>query len=246
MADGTHGTGPNNGGSASDNASGSGAVNPADIERMINDAVSKALGARMKRLNLEETIAKSVESHLEKIASNAQSVGPVDTDGGNLNLKTLDAQMKAQFKALQEKYEASERARAEAEQRASQSRLTADLNSTFARYMGADNKHLPAYLKMYQDQFRIHEGQTYRATKNQFGEEELVPLDAAAEAMFKDELKHVLPQKTTNLPSSSIARGTPMASANSEQPRVGIFEREILHQQAMHDFDKHAELYGKK
>lgn len=243
MADGTPGSGSNSG-SGSGNPSGG---DSPDIERMINDAVSKALGARMKRLNLEEQIAAAVQKTLAAAQSApAQAETAQAQDHGDqeqrTNLKTLNSQMKA----MQERLDAEVRARQEAESRATQVKLQSDLHGVFAKHVGADNPHLPAYLNHYAGQFRVQEGATYQLRKDEFGNDELVPLDLAAEQLFKGELKHLVPKTTPNLPPASIVRGTPIAQPGQGQPRAGFLEQEIMHAQAMTDPAAFAELYGAK
>lgn len=211
-----------------------------DIERMVNDAVSKALGPRMKRAtsSMEEMIAARVAEALAKLAPSspeAPKIEPAssgDIESNKLNLKTLDHR----FKALQDELAAERKARADAEQSAAQARLRSDLESHFARHMGSDNKHLAAYLKLYGEQFQHKDGATYRVTKDEFGEEQYVPVAQAVDNLFKSDLKDLIPQRGPKLPPTSIARGMPMApqqGQNGQPPQLGIFEREILHHQAM-------------
>jgi hypothetical protein len=236
-ADGTHGTGPS--ASVGDTASGNGAVNPADMERMINEAVSKAIGARMRRLNIDEMVAKALEQHAFPAAVAAQKPGiaAADTstmsDPEKLTVKTLDAQVKAQLKTMQDRLDASEKARVEAETKATQTRLQSDLRTTFTKHMGADNPHLDAYLNVYANRFQVRDGQTYQVSQDAFGDEQITPLDSAAEALFKNELKHLIPAKASNLPPTSFARGMPMAPGQKQG--VGILEREILHSMSQRD-----------
>lgn len=236
-------------GSASDNASGSGAMNPDDIAKLVNDAVSKALGARMKRLNIEEQISavveKTIAAKLAPQSSEAASpteAPPTMAEGNDIqsnraNLKTVDARLRQMEAELNKERQA----RAAAEQSAMQARLQSDLKSTFAKHAGADNPHLPAYLNHYASQFKVHEGQTYRVRKNEFGDEELVPLDVAADEMFKSELKHLVPQRSQNLPPASIARGMPFAHQASQQRAANPLLQQIGQHFAAHgDLDKAA------
>jgi len=246
MADGTHGTGPNNSASASGMASDGSTV---DIERMINDAVSKAIGSRMKRLNLEEQINATVQKALASVvtaqaptqAESAEVQSHGDTEQ-RLNLKTINSQLKA----MQDELAKERQARQEAEQRAAQQKLRTDLHSAFAKHAGADNPHLPAYLTQWEGKFKVHEGETFLSRSDEYGAEELVALDMAAEQLFKNELKHLVPSKTPNLPPASIIRGMPMPSQphQSGAPRGGFLEQEIMHAQAMSDPAVFNELYN--
>jgi len=241
MADAPSGNGASGGGS--DNPGG---FNAEDLARMVNDAVSKAIGARMKRLNLEEQISAAVEKTLagKTAPSPADDAGnaPAHSDPERVNLKTLDSN----YKALKQELERERQARQLAEQSATQTRLRSDLHSAFAKHVGADSPHLNAYLNLYANQFKVHEGTTYHLRKDEFGNEEMVPLDVAADQLFKSELKHLVPSKTPNLPPSSIARGMPMSQPAQQQgqPRTGFLEQEIMHSQAMSDPALFAELYG--
>jgi hypothetical protein len=246
MADGTHGTGPNNSGSGSGNPSDASSV---DIERLINDAVSKALGARMKRLNVEEQINAAVQKALSAVTPAPAQADPAEVPNHGdteqrLNLKTVNSQIKA----MQEELAAERRARQEADSRATQMKMRTDLQGAFSKYAGSDNPHLPAYLNHYADKFRVHEGATYQIGKDDFGNEELVPLDMAVDHLFKNELKHLVPKNTPNLPPTSIIRGMPMPGQQPQngQARTGFLEQEIMHAQAMTDPTVFNELYGGK
>jgi hypothetical protein len=213
---------------------------------MINDAVSKAIGSRMKRLNLEEQITAAVQKTLAATqAAPAEQAAEAPSHGEpeRLNLKTIDAR----FKAVQEELARERQARQAAEQSATQTRLRNDLQNAFAKHAGSDNPHLQHYLNSYLGQFKVENGVTYHSRKDEFGSEEMVPLDVAAEQLFKSELKHLVPSKTPNLPPTSLARGMPMAQQQQPgQPRQGFLEQEIMHQQALGDPAIWAELYGPK
>lgn len=219
MADGTHGTGPNSG-SAPDSASGSGAMNPDDLTKLVNDTVSKAIAARMKRMNIEDQIEAAVEKALSanKAAPAAEAPAEAGMSEGT-DIQTNRANLKgvaSELAALKAELQKERQARSAAEQRAVQERLQADLKSTFSKHAGADNPHLDPYLNHYASQFKHHEGKTYRVRKNDFGEEEMIPLDVAAEEMFKNELKHLVPARSQNLPPASIARGMPFGHPGAQ------------------------------
>lgn len=237
-ADGTHGTGPTNSDSVGDTTSGNGAVNPADMERMINEAVSKALGARMRRLNIEEMVTKAIEQHMpatqpKEIVATPASDEPATT------VKALDSQTKAMYQQLKTELEAERKARADAEARASQTKLQSDLRAAFAKHMGDDNPHLGVYLDAKARDFQVRDGHTYRVTKDEFGDEQIIPLDKAAEDLFKGELKHLVPQRQANLPPTSLLRGMPLASA--PVPGGGFLERTIVQGMAQRDPERAAE-----
>lgn len=251
-ADPTAGIVGNNSAGASDTASGSGAMNPDDLAKMINDAVSKAIGARMKRerSTLEEQIAAAVEKTLASRIMNATAEGaapvarPAEDDEPKLNLKSLDSR----FKSLQDEIAKERKARQEAEQRATQTQINAKLAATFAKHAGQDNPHLPLYIKEYAAQFKADGEQVYRVVRNEMGDEELVPLEQAASDMFAGELKHLVPapaaQSRGGLPTSAV-RGMPLVNT-AGAPKRGLFEEEILHHQAMTDPALYASLYGPK
>lgn len=216
-----------------------------DIERMVNDAVSKALGPRLKRAtsSMEEMIAARVSEALAKFApADPPKLSEPDSDGSpKLTVKALDQRVDTQIKALQTELASERKARADAEAKASQTRLRADLESHFAKHIGSDNPHLKAYLNEYAAQFQHREGNTYRVTKDEFGEDAYVPIDRAAEELFKNELKHLVPQRSANLPPTSIARGMPFTGQGPANGKgLGIFEREVLHAQAMGNPDAYA------
>lgn len=223
-------------------------VKASDVERMINDALNKALGPRLKRetTKLSESVEKIVQAKLANLIQPAEATpsGPVDESANNekVNLKTLDSR----FKAMQDRIDAAEKKAKDADTRAEHTRMQSDLQSAFSKHAGQDNPHLPAYLNMYAGQFRVHEGQTYRVSKNEFGEEQLTPLDQAASDMFSGELKHLVPSQSNGrgLPLTSVVRGQPVPVTPTGKP--DIFAREIMHHLAMNDPDMHANLFAKK
>jgi hypothetical protein len=239
-------------GNASDNANGEEiTVKLSDVERLINDALNKALGPRLKRETgkLTESVEKIVQAKLAGLVqpqAEATHVTPSmvsDSEPEKLNLKTLDSR----FKAIQDELAKERKARQDAEDRAAAQKVQSDLQKAFGKFAGQDNPHLPVYLNTYANQFRTHEGQTYRVAKNEFGEEQLVPLEQAASDLFAGELKHLVPAAQPRLPSTGLVRGMPMNGNAGNGPKLGIFEREILHAQAMSDPDLHDALYnGKK
>jgi hypothetical protein len=239
-------------GSASDNAEETVTLKVSELNGMIETALNKALGPRLKRetAKLSESVEKLVQGKLGTLVQpseqSIQAAAPSATGADEperLNLKTLDAR----FKAMQDKIDAAERKAQDAEARAVQTRVKADLHSTFSKHAGADNPHLPLYLDKYSSQFRVHDGKTYRAVRDEYGEEQLVPLEQAASDMFAGELKHLVPSAQPRLPSTGLVRGMPMNGNANGSSKLGIFEREILHAQAMSDPDLHDALYnGKK
>ncbi len=218
-----------------------------DIERLVNDAVSKALGPRLKRAtsSLEEMVAARVSEALAKIAPVEQAKVPApvsdDEPSQKLTVRALDQRVDTQMKALQAELASERKARADAESKATQTRLRADLESHFSKHIGSDNPHLKAYLNEYAGQFQHRDGITYRVSKDEYGEDAYVPIDRAAEDLFKNELKHLVPQRSANLPPTSIARGMPFTGQGPANGKgLGIFEREVLHAQAMGNPDSYA------
>lgn len=235
-------------GSASDNAEETVTLKVTELNSMIETALNKALGPRLKRetAKLSESVEKLVQGRLGALVQPSEPTAAASVVAADepekLNLKTLDAR----FKTMQDKIDAAERKAQEAEARAVQTRVKADLQSTFSKYAGVDNPHVPLYLDKYSTQFRVHDGKTYRAVKDEYGEEQLVPLEQAASDMFAGELKHLVPSTQPRLPSTGLVRGMPMTGNAGGPPKLGIFEREILHAQAMSDPDLHDALYNAK
>jgi len=230
-------------GSASDNAnSDEPTVKVSEVERMINDALNKALGPRLKRETgkLAESVERIVQDRLSKLVAPqdqtpANPIQPeVSADHEKLNLKTLDSR----FKAIQDELMKERQARKEAEDRATQTRLKSDLSQTFAKHIGSDNPHLQAYLNMYASQFKHQDGTTYRIVKDDYGQDALVPLEQAAPEMFAGELKHLVPNAKPNLPPSSLVRGQPMPiPQQGKHPALGLFENEIARHLSVNDPD---------
>jgi hypothetical protein len=229
-------------GSASDNAnSDEPTVKVSEVERMINDALNKALGPRLKRETgkLAESVEKIVQDRLAKLVApqaepTATTIQADVSAEQPLNLKTLDSR----FQAMQAKIDAAERKAKEAEDRAAQTRIKSDLQSAFGRHAGQDNPHLPLYVEKYASQFRVHEGQTYRAAKNEYGEEVYIPLEQATPELFAGELKHLAAPTRPNLPPSSLVRGQPMpVPPQGKHPALGLFENEIARHLSVNDPD---------
>lgn len=233
---------------ATENASGELTVKASDVERMINDALNKALGPRLKRETgkLAESVEKIVQARLAGLAQPteaATSAPMISDEPEKVNLKTLDSR----FKAMQAQIDAAEKKARDADARAEHTSMHSQLQNTFAKHAGQDNPHLPAYLNMYSNQFRMHEGNPYRISKNEFGEEQLTPLDQAAADMFSGELKHLVPSPSATrngLPPTSVIRGQPVPVTSTGKP--DIFAQEILHHKAMSDPDLYAALYSTK
>lgn len=213
--------------SAGDTANGSGAVNTAEIEKLVNDVVSKAIGARMKRLNLEETIAKAVESQLEKVAQHASVDKPADQPAANggesgerLNLKALDER----YRQLEQRFQQEQKARQEAESRARDARYRSEVQAELAKHIGADNPHLKPYMATLYDvekRFGEENGQFGIKFKRDWGEEH-VPLSTGVKELIDTELKHLVQQsKVRDLPpnGAGVVRGNPYQPPRPHGPQ---------------------------
>lgn len=175
------------------------APDSAAMQKMIEDAVGKALAARLPRVkNTEETIAKMVQDAISKIPAPQAQTGvdnAVDTPE-KLNLKTLQEQVANERKARLdlEKNLQEERARGV------QMRVRSDVEQHFARHLGADSKHIKPYVNTYLDQFVHKDGQTYRKGDDGYGGEVLLPVDKGIDEMFKNDLSHLIPARNAGLP----------------------------------------------
>lgn len=235
MGDNAGGT-SGNGSSASEGGTSSG-INAESIEKLVNEAVSKAIGARLKRLNLEDQITAAVDKHLEKIASETAPNQQIDAskqaapvNGGEetqrLSLKALNEQIANLTKGI----EAERKRSAEAEAKARDIRRTSSVESAFAKHLGADSPHLKPYVNMYQAQFEDRDGVIGRKSVGEYGDEKFVPLDDAIGELFKGELKHLVQtNKAAAMPANGWrgAVGQPMQQQAQGQQRANPLLMEI-------------------
>ncbi|HJU22761.1 MAG TPA: hypothetical protein VJ891_09640 [Casimicrobiaceae bacterium] len=222
-------------GGGSDNPSGQGAVNPKDLERIVNEAVSKALGARLKRLdldNLDERIAKGVDAHLTKIAESIQATPKPASDpaaGERQTLKSLEQKFGQEIAALKKRVEDEQAARRAAEEQAIDARVRSVVEAKFAGAFGPESPLVGTLMDSLYDvkkRFaRAEDGSIQVRFKGEYGDE-TVALDEGFKRLLDTELKHLVPAKTAQLPSATFqpTRGTPHAPSPQGGGAVnGIF-----------------------
>lgn len=204
------------------------APDSAAIQKLIDDAVGKALAARLPRVkNTEETIAKMVADAVSKLAPVEKPVveqAPANSgDQGQerLNLKALDEK----YKQLQARLEASEKARQAAEQQARDTSMRGQVQSKLAAKLGADNPLVPMLMDSLYDvkkRFVEQDGRLGVKFQADWGDD-VKPLEEGINALFDGELKHFLQQsKAQQLPPSSVGRnafGQPVQQL--QQPQNG-------------------------
>lgn len=215
-------------------SSGAGAVNPGsagdsvDVAALVNEAVNKALGARLKRIDLEGQITRAVEAAIAKVpaqsAQQAQESAPAqpagnDASDGKLTMKALQEQVSNLTKQLQ----AQQKAAQEADQRARDVRARSEFQSRLAAKMGADHPMLGALMdSLYDVKKRVveHEGRLAVKFSDQWGNEELKPLEEGVSALFDGELKPFVQQsKAGALPPAGFraAAGQPLRAQQIQQ-----------------------------
>lgn len=216
--------------------SGNGGNGSADIERLINDAINKAVPGILKRA-LPAMIPQLIEAQLAAMAekdpaptSPTEGAAPANgIAGNNANLKAHEARL-AQLEA---KLKASEEARAAAEQNARTANLMANVEAAFSKGIGADNPALRHLVKSYAADKRFdfdENGQPGVRFKREWGDE-LVPLDKGFSELLSTELKPFVPARNGSAPPSHVqGRGQPYKpqQQQAQQPGRPFFMNEVI------------------
>lgn len=227
----------NNAGDGSGNSSsGNGAGIPSatdgvNVEQLVNEAVNKALGARMKRLDLGSQIEAAVQAALSKAGHASDK--PQQPEGGNdatperQSLKTLTDELNRLRKQMSDQQAATERA----QQQARDEKIRGQLHSKLASKLSADNPLIGTLIdSLYDVKKRVIEqdGRIMVKFADQYGNEDLKPLDDGIAALFDGEYKHLVQQsKAQNLPPASFVRGAPMSANQQQAQPSNPFYREI-------------------
>lgn len=211
------GAGAGNPGSASDSV---------DVAALVNEAVNKALGARLKRIDLEGQITKAVETAIgklqpagERAPESTQPPGDNASDG-KITMKALQEQVANLQKQLQQQQKAAQ----EADARARDARARAEFQGKLAARIGADHPMLSTLMdSLYDVKKRVvdQDGRLVMKFIDQWGNEELKSLDEGVSALFDGEFKHLVQSsKASQLPPSGYraANGQPIGSG---QPKPG-------------------------
>lgn len=227
----------NNAVDGSGNSSGgNGSGNPSDginIEQLVNEAVNKAIGARMKRLDLGTQIESAVQAAIAKATPVVDGTAKPElaNDGGTerLSVKALQEKFDSEMKAMRSSVEAERKARADAEQRAKDTSARSELRSKLAAKMGADHPLLRTVMdSLYDAQKRVVESDGRLALKfpGQYGgEDELKSLDEGIESLFAGEFKSLVQQsRAGNLPPASMVRGQQVQGAQPQAVRSAIYD----------------------
>jgi hypothetical protein len=215
-------------------ASGSGSGNPSasdgvNVEQLVNDAVSKAIGARMKRLDLGSQIEAAVQAALSKVSPTAEKVTAQEQAGSDASperqsLKSLTEELGRMRKQLADQQAAAESANKSAQAE----RVRSQLQAKFAAKLGADNPLTGTLIdSLYDVKKRIVEqdGRLFVKFVDSYGGEDLKPLDEGVSALFDSEFKHLVasPSKAAGLPPASMVRGAPMGQQGGNAPRNPIY-----------------------
>lgn len=178
------------------------ALDSAAIQKLIDDAVGKALAARLPRVkNTEETIAKMVADAIAKVPP--QVAAPIETTietPEKLNLKTLQEQVDKERRADRAAFDKLQQQLKDEREANTKLRIRSDVEQHFARHLGADSKHIKPYVNEYLGQFIHKDGQTYRKGDDGYGGETLSPVDKGIDEMFKSDLGHLIPARNGGLP----------------------------------------------
>lgn len=222
-----------NAGTGSGNAS-------ADIERIVNETLNKAIGPAIARVlgsQLPRAIEAAIAASAPKVkASESDETGGVVADAGNgagasdkLTMKTLSSQLEA----MQRQLKASQEATQSAQRAARDARLRADVRAAMAAKIGADNPALDLLMDSLVDvkkRFDVDEsGAAVARFKREWGDE-VLPLAKALDEMALGELKPYLPARSGNLPPSQVGgRGQPQQRNNGQSvPTMPFFMNDML------------------
>jgi hypothetical protein len=208
-----------NGGSGSGN---SGGLDGASVVALVNETVNKANSPWVQRFNerikaLDEVIAKLSASSAERQPQEpTQPVAGNDASTEKLSLKALHEQIANLNKAI----ESERQARAKAEAGAKDARMRAEVERRLTAKLGADNPLVPTLMdSLYDVKKRFVETADGRlAVKfTDAGYDDFKPLDEGVEALFSNELKHLVQQsKAAALPptpSNYRVAGQPIPQA---------------------------------
>jgi len=199
---------------------GTGAVNPdsatsgvtADLKAEMQKIIAgmmKDMVPRAIKASLTESLPQALAPMLEALQGRQETqkaapaaAGNHADDEGKLTLKA----MADKLAALQSGIEKANKDREVSDTRLRDLRRETAIKSEFAKHLGADSPHLPAYTKLYGEQFVDVDGQIVRKSKSDYGEEVLTPADAAIADLFKGDLKHLVVQdKSRGLPVSGFS-----------------------------------------
>ena len=224
-------------GTGADNPGSGAAPDSAEIQKLVQDAVSKALGPRLQRerereaKERQEAIEKMVTAAIEKLgasqtAQQQQQQQPAQPDD------KLAAQLKAyssQIEALKKQMEEAETKRVAAEEKERDNRVRSTVRDALVKQMGAENPHLSAYLTMLHDvgkRFVDIDGEVFVKFKN--GDiEDTKTLDDGVKELFKTELKHLAESRTQSMPART-PRGQAMQSQQPTNNRLdNLFNRVV-------------------
>lgn len=202
-------------------------VNEEQLQQMIQKVVMGITKEAIPRM-VQKSIEGLVPTLLDKIAEEALKEAPdaatnaaSDVAGdAKPTLKALQQQLLEMQRGIKERDEQIKTER----QNALNMRLRSDVQTHFAKHLGADSPHLEPYVNHFMSQFADHEGRTARKVKNEYGEDTYVPVDKAIDEMFKGDLKHLVQQSRANaLPNAGLVRGQPVNN-NQQQRRPGVIE----------------------
>lgn len=212
--------------SASGNAESGNDAGTVGLEQIVNEAINKALGPRIRREfeRFEKLLADKTQPTQEQATA-----APEAQQGERSSIKQLEQQLMQ----LKRELETKEKQRSEAERRADDTRLYGDVTQHFARHIGADSPDLEPYVSAHKSSFRIRDGLTFYVKPNEYGEETYVPAKDAVDEMFKTSLKHLVQRnKTPQLPGNANrnAQGRPMTPPTQQQQgRNAIYDTVAQH-----------------
>lgn len=201
-----------------------------ELQKIVMGIVKEIVPRTIKQ-SLSEQSDTLLDQLADKMIQSAAGDDPAPANGGE------QTQEKLSLKALQQKLDEMQRGIKERDeqikterQNAMNLRLRSDVQSHFARHLGADSPHLEPYVNHFLSQFVDHEGKTARKTKNDYGEDTYLPAAQAIDEMFKGDLKHLVQQSKANaLPNAGLVRGQPFNGQPQGGKRPGFVEQAMNH-----------------
>lgn len=221
--------------------SGAAADTAAELKKLIHDTINeilpKAIHARVSRT--EESLAEVVKAELAKMSAAAKPADQVKTPEGDqpagdqqrLTVKAVQESFQAEIAALKKGIADERKARAEAEQKEVATRTRSEVQSHFAKHLGADSPHIRPYVNEYMAQFEYKDGAVVRKTKDDYGMDQFVPVDQAVASLMQSDLKHLVPARNGKLPPAGMngLNGSPYSAPRPPEVRgMNMLDRDLI------------------
>jgi hypothetical protein len=212
----------------------------ADMDARVNRIVTshiKRLENKFAQMMSGDGLNNAIMAKLEEFATvagesqQAPSDGSNETASGKLTMKALQDQVSNLTKQLAQQQKAAQEAQAQAQD----TRRRSEFHAKLAAKMGADHPMLGTLMdSLYDVKKRVVDSDGRLAMKfvDQWGNEELKPLDEGVNALFDGELKHLVQtSKAQSLPSAGFrGMGKPIPGMQTAkgQPQINMLDRDLI------------------